>query len=488
MKPIKDILYKVSLISTSGNMNLEVTGICFDSRKIKQGEVFVAIRGTQVDGHQYIYDVIEKGAAAIVAERIPEDVPGSVVCIQVSDPASALGIMASNFYDNPSSRLRLVAVTGTNGKTTTVTLLHQFINLLGFKAGLLSTICNKIGIESVEATHTTGDALQINALLARMVKEGCTYCFMEASSHAIHQQRIAGLHFAGAVFTNITHDHLDYHKTFDAYIKAKKKLFDDLPSTAFALVNADDRRASVMMQNTRARKHTYALTSMAEFSARVLSDTLLGLEMEIMQRQIWFALSGSFNASNLLCVFAVSQLLEFSEEESLKALSALQPVPGRFEKVLPESGISAIVDYAHTPDALKNILESIQKMRTRNEQLITVIGCGGNRDVEKRPLMADIACRYSDKVIFTSDNPRNEEPADIIEAMMQGVKASDFKKTISIQDRREAIKAAVSMTRKGDIILVAGKGHETYQEIKGTKFHFDDRLVLKEMIEKILYT
>ncbi|MCC5930041.1 MAG: UDP-N-acetylmuramoyl-L-alanyl-D-glutamate--2,6-diaminopimelate ligase [Cyclobacteriaceae bacterium] len=488
MRPVKDILYKVSLLSTSGDMNLEVAGICFDSRKIQTGEVFVAVRGTQVDGHQFIYDVIEKGAAAIVAQTIPEDVPGDIVCVQVSDSAAALGIMASNFYGNPSSRLNLVAVTGTNGKTTTVTLLHQFVNLLGFKAGLLSTICNKIGPETIESTHTTGDALQINSLLAHMVKEGCTYCFMEASSHAIDQQRIAGLHFAGAVFTNITHDHLDYHKTFDAYIKAKKKLFDDLPSTAFALVNADDRRASVMLQNTQARKHVYALKSMVEFSARILSDTMLGLEMEINQKQIWFTLSGEFNASNLLCVYAVSQLLEFSEEESLKTLSALRPVPGRFEKVSPESGISAIVDYAHTPDALKNILESIQKMRTRNEQLITVIGCGGNRDAEKRPLMADIACRYSDKVIFTSDNPRNEDPAEIIDQMMQGVKAIDFKKTLSIQDRREAIKAAVSMTRKGDILLVAGKGHETYQEIKGTKYHFDDRLVLKEMIEKIIHT
>ncbi len=485
MPKLKDILYKVSLLASSGDMNREIHEICFDSRKVSQHSVFVATRGTQSDGHQFINQALAAGATTIVAEEWPAETPENISFIKVADSAAALGIMAANFYNNPSEKLKLVAVTGTNGKTTIATLLYQLYMALGHKSGLLSTIRNMSGEKERPASHTTGDALQINSLLAEMVENGCTHCFMEASSHAIDQRRISGLKFQGAIFTNITHDHLDYHKTFDEYIKAKKRLFDDLPSTAFALINEDDRRGNVMLQNTKARKVTYGLKGMADYRARIVSDTLVGLEMEIDQRQVWFTLSGEFNAYNLLAVYATACLLDADQDDTLKHLSALHPVAGRFEKVAQGVGITAIVDYAHTPDALKNVLEAIEKLRTKNEQVITVVGCGGNRDREKRPLMANIACKYSDKVIFTADNPRNEQISDIIDEMVKGVKSLDFKKTLTIADRREAIKAAVSMAQKGDIILVAGKGHETYQEIAGVKHDFDDRKVLHEMIDKI---
>lgn len=485
MTVLKDILYKVSLQATSGNMEADVTDICFDSRKVVEGSLFVAVKGTQVDGHAYISRAIELGAKVILAEQLPEQLLDEVTYVQVRDSAEALGIVASNFYDNPSEKLDLVGVTGTNGKTTIVTFLYELFSRLGYPCGMLSTVENKIKGEIIPATHTTGDALEINRLLSQMVKKGCTYCFMEVSSHAIDQRRIAGLRYKGGVFSNITHDHLDYHHTFDAYIKAKKRFFDDLPAPSFSLINIDDKRGRVMIQNTKSAKYSYGLKTMADFKGKILSNSFVGLEMEVDQNQVMFGLSGSFNAYNLLAVYGVAVLLGENKEDVLTQLSNIKSVAGRFEKVSNQSGIIALVDYAHTPDALENVLKTIADIRTRNEQVITVVGCGGNRDREKRPLMADIACRFSDKVIFTSDNPRNEDPDEIIREMKEGVKPTDYKKTLTITDRREAIKTAVSLAQPRDIVLVAGKGHETYQEIKGVKGDFDDREELKAAIKLI---
>jgi UDP-N-acetylmuramoyl-L-alanyl-D-glutamate--2,6-diaminopimelate ligase len=466
----------------AGSTDVAVSSIQFDSRRIESGCVFVAVSGTQVDGHQFIASSVEKGAVAIVCEILPAELKDGVTYVQVKNSAKALGIMASNFYGNPSAKLKLVAITGTNGKTTNATLLFKLFRNLGYHVGLLSTVQNQIDETVVPATHTTPDPLQLNELLAKMVDYGCTHCFMEASSHAIWQDRIAGLELDGAVFTNITHDHLDYHKTFDAYIEAKKKLFDELPSSAFALTNIDDKRGKVMVQNTKATIRTFALAKPADFKGKLLENTLHGLEMEIENKRVWFRLIGNFNAYNLLGAYGAAVLLGEEPDEVLAKLSALEGAKGRFEQVISKDKITAIVDYAHTPDALENVLKTIQDLRQGKEQVITVVGCGGNRDATKRPIMAQIAVKLSDKAVLTSDNPRNEEPQDILNQMEAGVKLADKKKMLVIADRKEAIKTACMLAKPGDIILIAGKGHEDYQEIKGVKYPFDDKKIVSEFL------
>lgn len=483
MALLTDILYKVSLQATAGAMDREVNQLVFDSRKVMPGCLFVAVRGTQVDGHAFIDMALEKGASAILAEEIPAEPRPNVTYLQVKDSAAALGQVAANFYGNPSEKLQMVAVTGTNGKTTTATLLYTLFRNLGYNVGLLSTVRNLINDQEIPATHTTPDAVQLNGLLAQMVERGCSFCFMEASSHAIVQGRMSGLKLAGAIFTNITHDHLDYHQTFDNYIAAKKLLFDELPKSAWALTNIDDKRGLVMLQNTKASKYTYALKKAADFKARLISNTLQGLELDIDHKTVWFKLIGDFNAYNLLAIYGAAVLLGEDKDEVLLQLSAISTAPGRFEQVPSGSGVLAVVDYAHTPDALENVLKTIANFRTGNEQVITVVGCGGNRDKAKRPVMADIASSLSDKVIITSDNPRNEEPEAILADMQAGVSASNVRKVLTISDRKEAIRTACMMAQPGDIVLVAGKGHETYQEIKGVKHPFDDRQVLSEMLK-----
>lgn len=483
MAELKDILYKVSLVTVSGNMNIDITGIHLDSRNVQIGSLFVAVKGTQVDGHDYIDKAIEQGAAAIVCEVMPDILPDDIAFIQVDSCAKALGTISSNFYGNPSSKLIMVGVTGTNGKTTTVTLLFSLFRKLGYNTGLISTVVNKINERIIPATHTTPDAIKLNELLAKMVQEGCTHCFMEVSSHAIVQERVRGINYKVAVFTNITHDHLDYHGTFDSYIAAKKRLFDELPSSSFALVNIDDKRGQVMLQNTKASKKSYALKTMSDFKGRMLNNTMQGLEMEISNKNVWFKLIGDFNAYNILAVYGVAMLLEEDSDEVLTALSSIQSAAGRFEQITSPNGIIAIVDYAHTPDALENVLETIQSLRTGNEQLITVVGCGGNRDKAKRPLMAEIACKYSNTVLLTSDNPRFEEPENILKDMLEGVSPSNVKKMQTIVDRKEAIETAIAKANPKDIILVAGKGHENYQEIKGVKYDFDDKNILMELFK-----
>jgi UDP-N-acetylmuramoyl-L-alanyl-D-glutamate--2,6-diaminopimelate ligase len=484
MKALKDILYKVSLTSTIGNMEVGVKEIVFDSRLVVEGSVFVAIKGTQVDGHQFIPLALEKGATSVVCETLPEDFKEGITYVQVVDSSKALGIMAANYFENPSEKLKLVAVTGTNGKTSTVTLLYQLFREMGYNVGMLSTVENRINDDIIPTTHTTPHPIAIQSLLRKMVDEGCTYGFMEASSHAIVQERLAGLMLTGAVFTNISHDHLDYHGTFDEYIKAKKKLFDELPKEAFALVNADDKRGMVMLQNCKGAHQTFGLKYPADFKAKVLSNTIDGLELDVNNKQIWFRMIGEFNAYNLLAVFGVATLLGEDEDEVLMQLSKIKGAQGRFDKITIH-GITAIVDYAHTPDALENVLKTIQGVRSGGEKIITVVGCGGNRDRSKRPVMAKIATKLSDKVILTSDNPRDEDPMAILKEMEAGVNPVDFRKTLIIEDRREAIKTAGVMANKGDIILIAGKGHETYQEIKGVKHPFDDREVVKEMLKML---
>lgn len=483
MLELKDILYKVHITSTYGGMDVAVKGLCFDSRKVKPGFVFVAIKGTQSDGHTYIESVVEAGASAVVAEKLPENISDKVTYVTVKDSAKALGLMASNFYGNPSAKLKLVGVTGTNGKTTVATLLFKLFSSLGYKCGMLSTVVNRIVDKEVAATHTTPDPIQINELLISMLDAGCTHCFMEVSSHAAAQGRIEGLNFVGALFTNITHDHLDYHRTFDSYIKAKKIFFDGLSSDAFALVNVDDKRGMVMLQNCKAKKQTYGVKKMADFKAKIVTNSIVGLELEIAERNVWFKLIGDFNAYNLLAVYGAATLLGEDSETVLLKLSSLTGASGRFELVMPGSRFTAIVDYAHTPDALKNVLETITHFRTGNEQVISIVGCGGDRDKSKRPLMAAIACKYSNKVILTSDNPRSEDPMQIIREMQQGVGPTDAKKTLVMADREEAIKTACMLAKEKDIILVAGKGHENYQEIKGVKHPFDDKEVLARMLK-----
>lgn len=485
MPILQNILYKINLKAVSGPTDVSIVDITFDSRQVAPGSLFVAVKGTQSDGHDYIEKAIEKGAAAILAETLPRPLPEGVTWVQVVNSAAALGIAAANFYGNPSEKLSIVAVTGTNGKTTTATLLFKLFRALGYSSGLFSTVRNFINENEVQATHTTPDALQLQRLLAKMVAEGCTHCFMEASSHAIVQHRLSGLRLSGAIFSNITHDHLDYHQTFDAYIEAKKGLFDMLPKDAWALTNIDDKRGMVMLQNTKAAKHSYALKKPADFKARLISNTLQGLELDVDGKVVWFKLIGDFNAYNLLSVYAAAMLMGEDADEVLTQLSSISTAPGRFEQVATGSDVVAVVDYAHTPDALENVLKTIAGFRTGNEQVITVVGCGGNRDKAKRPLMADIASSLSDRVVLTSDNPRNEEPAQIIADMQQGVNVVNTRKVLSILDRKEAIRTACMLARPGDIILVAGKGHETYQEIAGVKHPFDDRQVLAEILREV---
>tara|TARA_R110001592_G_scaffold146107_3_gene370088 strand:- start:255 stop:1706 length:1452 start_codon:yes stop_codon:yes gene_type:complete len=482
MKLLKDILYKAGIVNVVGSTNVAVEKICFDSRAVEKLSLFVAVSGTQVDGHQYIDVAIEKGAQAIVCQVLPEKLIEGITYVEVEDSSNSLGVIASNFYDNPSLEIELVGITGTNGKTTTATLLHDLFTELGLKSGLLSTVVNKIGVKSISSTHTTPDAIQLNALLRNMVEEGCKYCFMEVSSHAIHQNRIAGVEFKGAVFTNITHDHLDYHKTFSEYIKAKKLFFDGLSDSSFALVNKDDKNGLVMMQNTKAKQYTYALKSMADYTCKIIENDFSGMLLNISGNEVWTKLIGGFNAYNMLAIYSVADLLGIEKLEILTAISKLMSVDGRFQYIKSENEVAGIVDYAHTPDALKNVLKTINDIRTGNEQVITVVGCGGDRDKAKRPVMAGIACDMSDKVILTSDNPRSENPEEIIKDMRAGVEAIHFKKVLAISNREEAIKTACSLAETGDIILVAGKGHEKYQEINGVKLPFDDLQVLTDMM------
>lgn len=483
MKLLKDILYKAGLIEVDGSTNVAITSISFDSRKIEKDSLFVAVKGTLSDGHKYIDETIAKGAIAILCEDVPKVLNEKVTYIKVNDTTVALGIIAANFYDNPSEKLKLIGVTGTNGKTTTVTLLFNLFKKLGYKVGLLSTVKNQINNDVLEATHTTPDAIQLNALLRQMVEKGCTHCFMEVSSHAVVQNRISAIHFAGGVFTNITHDHLDYHKTFDEYIKAKKKFFDGLGTDAFVLTNKDDANGDIMLQNTKASKRTYSLRTMADFKCKVVENQFSGLHLNIDNQEVWSKLIGSFNAYNLLAVYATAILLKEDKTNVLTTLSTLSSVEGRFQYVRTVNGVIGIVDYAHTPDALINVLKTIKDIRTGNEKVITVVGCGGDRDAAKRPIMARIAGDLSNKVILTSDNPRSEDPDAILKEMQAGIDAVNYKKTVSIADRAEAIKTACSYANPGDIILVAGKGHEKYQEIKGVKYEFDDMQVLQENLK-----
>jgi UDP-N-acetylmuramoyl-L-alanyl-D-glutamate--2,6-diaminopimelate ligase len=476
---LKDLLYKIPLLATSGSMETDITNVTMDSRKAGVGSLFIAVRGTVTDGHSFIETAISHGAAAIVCEELPAELHKAVAYVRVQDSAKAMGLVAANFYHQPSQKLKLVGVTGTNGKTSVATLLFRLFRGLGYRCGLLSTVQNQIDDQVIPATHTTPDVITINQLLTQMLEHGCTHVFMEVSSHAVVQERIAGLTFAGGIFTNITHDHLDFHKTFDNYIRAKKGFFDQLPASAFALTNVDDKRGLVMLQNTAARKETYSLQTLATFKGKILADSLFGLNMLVDDKEVWFKLIGQFNAYNLLSVYGAAVLLGEDPAEVLMLLSGITPPPGRFEQVVSEDKIVGIVDYAHTPDALQNVLETINGLRQADEQIITIVGCGGNRDATKRPIMADIACRFSNRVILTSDNPRNEDPMAILEQMQAGVSPVDYKKTVTIEDRHEAIGRAVSMARPHDIILVAGKGHETYQEIKGVKYDFDDRAVLR---------
>lgn len=475
LKKLDDILFNVPVKKIEGSTDLEISSICLDSRAVRQGSVFVAIKGTQSDGHLYIGSSILSGAKAVLCEDLPVEKPKGVTYLVTEDPSAALGILAANFYDHPSEKLKLIGVTGTNGKTTIVTLLYDLMIRLGYKAGLLSTAGNKINGQPFAATHTTPDAVTLQSLLKQMVEDGCEYCFMEVSSHAVVQKRISGLHFSGGVFTNITHDHLDYHHTFSEYIKAKKGFFDCLPSGAFVLVNADDKNGMVMVQNTQAIRKTYSLKSMSDFKAKVLENLFNGLHLDIDGEEVWCKLVGLFNAYNLLAIYSVAVLLGHDKHEVLRILSDLGPAEGRFEYIFSADGRIAVVDYAHTPDALLNVLVTINQIRSHNEKLFTVFGAGGDRDRTKRPEMGKIAAEISDKVIITSDNPRSEDPAAIIEEIMTGIDPWNRKKVITIMSRRDAIHTACIMAEPGDIILLAGKGHEKYQEIKGVKHHFDDK-------------
>ena len=485
MRLLTDILYKAGLEEIIGTTNVAVSSITFDSRKVKKDSLFIAVKGTAVDGHNFITQAIETGAIAIVCEEIPTTQLENITYVKVKNANYALGIIAANFYDNPSQKLKLVGVTGTNGKTTTVTLLYNLFKSLGYTVGLLSTVKNKINNEELVATHTTPDAISLNELLNKMLEKGCQYVFMEVSSHAIVQHRVTGITFAGGVFTNITHDHLDYHKTFDEYIKAKKTFFDNLSEEAFALTNKDDANGMVMLQNTKATRVTYALKSPADHKCRIVENHLNGLLLNIDNKEVWVKLIGMFNAYNVLAVYSVAVLLKQDATNILTALSTLNSVEGRFQYLKSETGIIGIVDYAHTPDALKNVLETIKGIRTGNEQVVTLAGCGGDRDAAKRPIMAKIACQFSNKVILTSDNPRSEDPEEILNQMQKGIDPVDAKKTLRITDRKEAIKTACSLAKPGDIILIAGKGHEKYQEIKGVKHPFDDFEILKETLKTL---
>jgi len=468
----------------SGSTSVEVNDIQIDSRRVKQGTTFIAVKGSASDGHQFIDSAIENGAVAIVYEQIPASIKAGIVYVEVQNSAVAAALMANNFYERPSEKVKLVGVTGTNGKTTIATLLYKLFTRLGYTCGLLSTVENQIGDKVVPATHTTPDAISLNALLKQMADEGCSHVFMETSSHALHQHRVTGLLYAGGIFSNITHDHLDYHKTFDEYIRVKKTFFDSLPSSGFAISNADDKRGMVMLQNTNAKKYYYSLKTVADFKGKILDNSLSGLMMIVNEVEVHFRLIGEFNAYNLLAVYGAAICLGEDKQEVLTALSELTGAEGRFDyQVSATEKVIAIVDYAHTPDALLNVLATIKKLKKGFEQVITVVGCGGDRDRTKRPVMATVACEHSDKVIFTSDNPRGEDPAQIIKDMEEGLAVAYKRKYISIVDRKEAIKTAINLAKAEDIVLIAGKGHEKYQEIKGVRNHFDDKEVVRELFE-----
>jgi UDP-N-acetylmuramoyl-L-alanyl-D-glutamate--2,6-diaminopimelate ligase len=481
---LNDLLYKVSIKALHGSTDIKISSLHIDSRAVKPGSCFIAVKGTLSDGHDYINAAIEKGAVAIVVQVMPDVLKEGVTYVVVENSASAAGFMAHNFYEEPTTCFSLVGVTGTNGKTTIATILFRLFTKLGYKCGLISTVQNQIGETVIPSTHTTPDAISLNALLKQMCDEGCGYVFMECSSHAIEQQRIAGLIFKGGIFSNITHDHLDYHKTFDEYIRVKKSWFDQLPKGSFAISNADDKRGAVMLQNTAAKKYYYSLRTLADFKGKILDNSLTGLHMMVNDIEVHFKLIGEFNAYNLLAIYGAAVLLGQNKEDVLLALSNINTAEGRFDyEVSAKENVVGVIDYAHTPDALLNVLVTIKNLRRGHEKIITVVGCGGNRDKAKRPLMAEVACEYSDKVILTSDNPRNEKPEDILKDMEAGVNVVARKKVIIIADRKEAIKTAVSLSDKEDIILVAGKGHEKYQEIAGVKYDFDDKKVLMEMFE-----
>ena len=485
MRVLKDILYKVTLNAVAGSTGIPVNKIEFDSRQVQINDVFVAVAGTLTDGHNYIEKAITNGAIAIVCEKLPEILEDGITYLEVASSNQALAYMAANYYEQPSENLKLVGVTGTNGKTTVASLLYQLFKKAGFKVGLLSTVKIMVDHTTYKATHTTPDSLTINHYLKLMNDEGVEFCFMEVSSHGIHQRRTEGLYFTGGIFTNLSHDHLDYHNTFAEYRDVKKTFFDQLPKEAFALSNMDDKNGLVMLQNTQAKKHTYALKNYADYRAQILENEFSGLLLKINESELWSRLIGSFNAYNILAIYGAAELLGLDKVEILRLISELENVSGRFQYFISEEKITAIVDYAHTPDALKNVLETINSIRTKNEELITVVGCGGDRDKTKRPKMAHIASALSTKVIFTSDNPRSEDPDTIIEDMEKGVEPQNFKKTLSITDRKQAIKTACQMAGSKDIILIAGKGHETYQDIKGQRFDFDDYKIVEEFLKQL---
>lgn len=486
MRVLKDILYRVNMKAVTGDTGVTVNDIHFDSRKVKLNDVFVAIRGTQSDGHDFIKNAENQGALAIICEKLPENKINGVTYIEVEDTKKALAYIAANYFDEPSEKLKLVGVTGTNGKTTIATLLYDLFSKAGFKCGLLSTVKVMVGDDEHSAIRTTPDSITINSYLKDMNDVGVEFCFMEVSSHGIDQHRTTALKFAGGIFTNLSHDHLDYHKDFAEYRDVKKRFFDELPSSAFALTNADDKNGPVMLQNTKARKFTYALKSFADYKAQILENNFTGLLLKIEDRELWTRLIGNFNAYNILAIYATADLLGLKTLEILRIISELNSVNGRFQYVISDKEkITAIVDYAHTPDALKNVLETINAIRTKNENLITVIGCGGDRDTTKRPKMGHIASALSSKVIFTSDNPRSEDPDKIIEDVEAGVEPQNFKKVMSVTNRKQAIKTACQMASQNDIILIAGKGHETYQEIKGERFDFDDLKIVNEYLKQL---
>jgi UDP-N-acetylmuramoyl-L-alanyl-D-glutamate--2,6-diaminopimelate ligase len=485
MKKLIDIIPKSHILEIQGGNEIPISNITFDSRAVAPQNLFFAIKGTQADGHKYIESAISKGATAVVCETLPNKLQPIVTYIKVKDSSETLGFASAAFYDYPAKKVKLVGITGTNGKTTTVTLLFRLINRLGGKAGLISTVQNQIGEKIIPSTHTTPDALKLNKLLSQMAEEGCSHCFMEVSSHAIVQKRIEGVDFTGAVFSNITHDHLDYHHTFSEYIKAKKLFFDKLSTNAFALTNIDDRNGKVMVQNTRAKVYTYSLRSMANYRCKIIEQNPHGMLLNIDSTELWSRLIGNFNAYNLLAVYSSAMLLGFDQNEVLTALSDMGPVNGRFENMIAPNGIMAVIDYAHTPDALENVIETINKVKPEGNRLITVVGAGGNRDKSKRPVMAQVALQGSDLVVLTSDNPRNEEPNDIIADMKKGVEASSVGRALTITDRREAIRTACLLASPGDVVLIAGKGHETYQEVKGVKHHFDDKEEVAEIFKTL---
>ncbi|PTX42043.1 UDP-N-acetylmuramoylalanyl-D-glutamate--2,6-diaminopimelate ligase [Christiangramia gaetbulicola] len=486
MKVLKDILYRVNMKAVAGDTGVTINDIHFDSRKVKLNDVFVAIRGTQSDGHDFIKNAEDQGALAVVCEEIPENKINGVTYIEVEDTKKALAYISANYFDEPSSKLKLVGVTGTNGKTTIATLLYDLFSKAGFKCGLLSTVKVMVGTEEHSAIRTTPDSITINSYLKDMNDVGVEFCFMEVSSHGIDQHRTTALKFAGGIFTNLSHDHLDYHKDFAEYRDVKKRFFDELPASAFALTNADDKNGPVMLQNTKAKKYTYALKSYADYQAQILENNFTGLLLKIKGQELWTKLIGSFNAYNVLAIYATADLLGLKTMEILRIISELNSVSGRFQYVISENDkITAIVDYAHTPDALKNVLETINSIRTKNEELITVVGCGGDRDTTKRPIMGNIASALSSKVIFTSDNPRTEDPEKIIADVEAGVEPQNFKKTMSVTNRKQAIKTACQMAGPNDIILIAGKGHETYQEVNGERFDFDDLKIVNEFLKQL---